>query len=125
MKLTFALAALAGFAVATPNVFKRDTNCDLDAPKVPADNDCQELIDGLEERDEKEELDGGKPAVLACSDSCKVSVTPKEDGAQIMNEDLQGGANSVLKECSKGGDDFAGEVSGGGFTTSLEKGGDC
>lgn len=46
-----------------------------------------------------------------------------------MNEDLQGGANSLLDSCSVNNDDepksFAAELDGGGFVTSIVLGGEC
>lgn len=127
MKAAFTLVALAGLALATPNVLKRKTNCDADADKAPAENDCRDRIENLK-RNDQDKLPGGEWSTIDCSDTCKIEVLPEKDEAQITTKDLQGGANSIMDSCSVDGDDpidFAGEIDGGGLTTRISKGGDC
>lgn len=84
MKAAFTLLALAGFALATPQLTKRDTNCKVDADKVPAENDCRDLVGTLEDRDQAEKLKGGEAVTVACSDTCRITVTSEEDDGQIV-----------------------------------------
>lgn len=39
-------------------------------------NHCRDLVDDLERHDEAGELAGGEWVVVACSDTCMVSVRP-------------------------------------------------
>lgn len=127
------LAALLGLTLATqsPALTKRaKAICDTDAEEAPADNDCLAILSTwTHENDETGPLDGGAWAPITCSETCKISVQPEEDGFILKGQDLYDQVQIVLNKCgldeNYDSKSFKGEASDKGFRTSVYKGGDC
>lgn len=138
MKTAFVplLAALPGLVAAkgSPNdILKRDDpKCDTsDAEEVPAENDCMIIATDMTRgkgQDETVAEPAGKWSRLACSEHCAISVWP-EEGSDFTYYHVLEDVMDVKSSCGFGESDndvpYKGEVTRGGRTTSVFKGGDC
>lgn len=136
MKATLiSLAALATLSLASgDDVFGYDAaKCDTpDVEKVPKENDCLQMVQKWAGgHKDTGALAGGKWHTVVCSDQCKVSVKPEKGGSKLKSDDLESGLQDIMNNCFLVGgkanrsQPFKGQISGGGWTASVKKGGDC
>lgn len=121
-----ALVALAGLATSCPIAVTSNPACDIpDAPAVPAQNDCTQLLQDLWREDLRAvDVSAGSWKTIACSETCKITVMPREDGT-ITYGDVYRDARNIIDSCGGPGVALKGEVAGDCQTTRVLKGGDC
>lgn len=121
------LTALVGFATSSPLVIASpDPTCDIaDVEGVPAENDCTQLLRDLWREDLRAvDVSAGSWKTIACSETCKITVMPHEDGT-VAYGDVYRDARSIMGSCGGAGAALNGEVAGDSQTTRLHKGGNC
>lgn len=128
MKASFlpVLTALVGLAASSPFVSLTKTTCDTsDAENVPTENNCMQLLQDLWREDLRAvDVSAGSWRTMACSETCKISVMPDEDGT-ITYGDVYNDARRIVDTCGGQGVTFKGQFTGNSRTTRLHKGGNC
>lgn len=121
------LAALAGLATSSPlAIASPNPTCDIsDIEAVPAANDCTQLLRDLWREDLRAvDVWAGSWKTIACSETCKITVMPREDGT-IAYGDVYRDARRIMDSCGDPRVALNGEVAGDSQTTRLQKGGNC